>query len=131
MTLPGHEQYLMRVALPAPAPTLSTLRAQIAAALAGLDGELVSDALLVVTELITNAYLHGRPPVRFELSHPSGNGTLRVEVTDAGPDLPEVRHPDVSQAHGRGMLLVEACATRWGVTTSADGKTVWAEFAVH
>jgi len=135
VTLPGHEPYLMRVALSAPTPPLSAptpplsgLRAQIDASLAGLGADLISDVQLVVTELVTNAYVHGKPPVRFELCDPSGHGVLRVEVTDAGPDMPEVRHPDVTESHGRGLLLVRAYTTRWGVTTFTGGKTVWAEF---
>ncbi len=129
MTLPGHEPYLMRVALSAPAPPLSALRAQIDASLAGQGADLISDVQLVVTELVTNAYVHGKPPVRFDLCDPSGHGVLRVEVTDAGPDKPEVRHPDVTESNGRGLLLVQAYTTRWGVIPFAGGKTVWAEFA--
>ena len=131
MTLPGHEPYLMRVALSASEPPLSALRAQIESSLADLGAELISDVQLVATELVTNAYLHGEPPVRFELHNPPDGGVVRVEVTDAGPEMPQVRHPDVTETHGRGLLLVEAYSTRWGVITSAEGKTVWVEFPAH
>jgi hypothetical protein len=39
-------------------------------------------------------------------------------------------HPDVGAEHGRGLLLVEAMSTAWGVVKADVGKTVWAEFSV-
>lgn len=118
----------MRVALSAARPSLSVLRARIDAALLGLGAELVSDVQLVATELITNAYRHGRPPVLFQLRYPFSDGVVRVEVSDSSAGLPEVRRLDLTLPHGRGLLLVEGCSSRWGVTQSLGGKTVWAEF---
>ncbi|HKN96474.1 MAG TPA: ATP-binding protein [Pseudonocardiaceae bacterium] len=122
----------MRWDLMAPEPPrLSLLRARIDASLPGWDSEVVADLQLVATELVTNAYLHGQPPVRFRLFHPPTNGVLRVEVTDCGPAMPELRHPDPRTPNGRGLLLVQACSVRWGVVIGApdEGKTVWAELA--
>jgi hypothetical protein len=52
---------------------------------------------------------------------------VRVEVDDGSGDLPELRHPASDEVHGRGILLVESLATRWGVLPRAAGKTVWFE----
>jgi anti-sigma regulatory factor (Ser/Thr protein kinase) len=115
------------------APDLSQLglvRARIDDSLPEWGGDVVADLQLVATELLTNAYLHGQPPVRFGLCQPSAGGVLRVEVTDSGSAMPRIRHPDRTTRNGRGLLLVEACSVRWGVDTDPEGKTVWAEVAV-
>ncbi|MCF6524241.1 ATP-binding protein [Streptomyces sp. JJ36] len=88
-------------------------------------------ATLVVAELASNAVLHGRVPGRdfaLRLAHDADRGVLRVEVSDTHP-APPVRLPPASDAaHGRGLLLVEALAVRWGVRErNGPGKTVWAE----
>jgi hypothetical protein len=56
-------------------------------------------------------------------------GTLRIEVTDTrGDRLPELQHPEGTAESGRGLLLVDALADRWGVTEDRfPRKTVWAE----
>ncbi|WP_299537937.1 ATP-binding protein [uncultured Streptomyces sp.] len=89
----------------------------------------LDDVLLCVSELATNALLHGVPPgrgylVRVEPS--AGMRGLRVEVHDSGGGLPAVRVPEGEG--GRGLLLVEAFADRWGVSGRVPGKTVWCEF---
>ena len=53
-----------------------------------------------------------------------------MEVTDAGPGRPRVMHPDDDVQHGRGMLLVAAMCTTWGVISAEVGKTIWAEFVL-
>ncbi|MFJ8488522.1 ATP-binding protein [Streptomyces sp. NPDC094038] len=92
---------------------------------------------LVVAELAANAVLHGRVPGRdFELSlrYDRAADVVRVEVSDTHPGLPEPPDPaarTTDAEHGRGLLLVEAVATRWGVTErTGPGKTVWAESAL-
>lgn len=90
------------------------------------------DVLLCVSELATNALLHGVPVGRgFALSLSlHADGILRVEVHDSGPG--EVRAPETSpeSEHGRGLLLVAALADKWGVGERNPGKIVWCEFAV-
>ncbi|MGC9538744.1 ATP-binding protein [Streptomyces sp. UG1] len=94
-------------------------------------GSDVSDAAaLIVTELAVNAVLHARVPGRdiaLRLSY--GPDTVRVEVADArGERLPRVSAPAAEADTGRGLLLVDALATRWGVDTEpGPSKTVWAE----
>jgi anti-sigma regulatory factor (Ser/Thr protein kinase) len=97
-------------------------------------GARADDVLLCVSELATNAVLHGVPPGRgFGLRlvlHPCG--TLRVEVHDSGdgPETVRVPEPSAESEHGRGLLLVSAVADKWGVDGRRPGKTVWAEFDV-
>ncbi|OEV05771.1 ATP-binding protein [Streptomyces oceani] len=97
------------------------------------------DAALVVTELVSNAVLHDAAPGRdftLRLTHDSGTGVVRVEVSDTHSTAQSVRpagpgHTPVEE-HGRGLLLVDALATRWGVRPlKGAGKTVWAEFGTE
>ncbi|MER6352303.1 ATP-binding protein [Streptomyces sp. NPDC001634] len=95
-------------------------------------GSRSDDVLLCVSELATNALLHGVPPGRgFGLRltlHP--DGVLRIEIHDSGPGevgLPDDLPPE--SEHGRGLLLVAALADKWGVGEREPGKIVWCEFA--
>ena len=87
----------------------------------------------IVAELAANAVTHGRVPGRdFRLRltlRSAAYETIRIEVTDTRGDLsPEPRAPDAEAETGRGLLLVEALATRWGVTREPPPrKTTWAE----
>ncbi|MEZ7004561.1 ATP-binding protein [Streptomyces sp. AD55] len=90
-------------------------------------------ARLLVAELSNNAAAHGRVPGRdFRLVLYVVGDTLRIEVTDTrGEELPEPRTPAPDAESGRGLLLVEALADRWGVTEDRfPRKTVWAELRV-
>ncbi|MFI1162083.1 ATP-binding protein [Streptomyces sp. NPDC020801] len=83
----------------------------------------------VVAELAANAVTHGRVPGRdFELRLVmfQPDATLRIEVSDARGD----RHPrpvPPGDDGGRGLLVLAALCTAWGVTDRPVGKTVWAE----
>ncbi|MCK8435881.1 ATP-binding protein [Streptomyces sp. D2-8] len=84
----------------------------------------------VIAELAANAAAHGRIPGRdFRLLLHVVADTLRIEVTDTrGDRLPSPRLPDPDTESGRGLLLVDALADRWGVTPGLPPrKTVWAE----
>ena len=86
-----------------------------------------ADAELVVSELVTNALLHGDPPVTVRLS---AAGTIRVEVSDAGPAVPIRLQQNTETMTGRGLAMVSALTSGWGVEAlPGGGKTVWAELA--
>ncbi|MFE1201993.1 ATP-binding protein [Streptomyces sp. NPDC058762] len=87
-------------------------------------------ARLLVAELANNAADHGRVPGRdFRLTLYVVGDILRIEVTDTrGRHLPAPQKPSPDAESGRGVLLVEALAHRWGVTEGRfPRKTVWAE----
>ncbi|MFI9647207.1 ATP-binding protein [Streptomyces sp. NPDC052040] len=84
----------------------------------------------ITAELAANAATHGRVQGRdFRLLLYVVGGTLRIEVTDTrGDRLPGVREPAPDAESGRGLVLVEAFADRWGVAPGPrPRKTVWAE----
>lgn len=92
-------------------------------------GVRLDDVLLCVSELATNALVHGVPPgrgYRVRLLLEKGGVALRVEVHDSGNGEPGVREPDGES--GRGLLLVAAVADRWGVGERSPGEIVWCEF---
>jgi anti-sigma regulatory factor (Ser/Thr protein kinase) len=130
---------LLRVAhehvcpVPPVAGAVSAVRRRVAALLAdwSVCPEIVEDSLLVVSELVTNAIVHARPPAELRLSWVRGDHppTLRVEVTDAGPDFaagPSRAGIDPDE-HGRGESIVRALATRHGIRVHSERVTRWAE----
>lgn len=106
--------------------------------------ERADDVVLCVSELATNALLHGVPPGRGFLlclrRDPSG-GVLRVEVHDSGDGHAEMAEaaaaavghlsPAADAESGRGLVLVDALADKWDVGERLPGKVVWCEFAVR
>nr|WP_202489889.1 ATP-binding protein [Streptomyces sp. SID8381] len=85
------------------------------------------DVSLCVSELATNALVHGVPPGRGFLLRIRYDGeTVRVEVHDSGGGVPRI--PDEPDEGGRGLLLVSALSDKWGVGERTPGKVVWAEF---
>lgn len=93
-------------------------------------GDRLDDVLLCVSELATNALVHGVPPgrgYRLQLSL-LADGVLRIEVHDSGDGRPSVREP--CGESGRGLMLVAALADKWGVGERDPGKIVWCEFVI-
>ncbi len=111
---------------PGPGST-SAGRAYADAQLAGVDPEVVDDAKLVLTELVTNAQLHGLAPIELRVER-RGAGA-RVEVRDASTRSVVLPVQDDGAMTGRGLRLVAALAAAWGVDPVPDGagKVVWAE----
>lgn len=70
-------------------------------------------AELLLSELVTNAFQHGRGPVEVRVY--DDRRRFRIEVIDMGSRRPEVQALDLSATHGRGLLLVETLASAWGV----------------
>src|SRR4051812_24821584 len=101
-------------------------RQYISAALSdSADPDLVDLAQLVTTELVTNALLHGGPPITLRVT--CRPGRARVEVTDASPVLPEMGLGGEDEMTGRGLALIEALAAGWGAAPAGNGKVVWCE----
>jgi anti-sigma regulatory factor (Ser/Thr protein kinase) len=92
----------------------------------GTSGDANDFALLVASELVTNAICHGRGPI--ELRAEVTDDAVRVEVGDRGAPLGgDVQYPDPWATTGRGLAIVEAVSREWGVEWREGGKTVWAE----
>jgi serine/threonine-protein kinase RsbW len=103
-------------------------RATCAALLSWGIAHLQEAAVLLVSELVTNAVQHtrtGSPTIVLRLE--AGQTTLRIEVEDADPRWPQPRLPVGLDESGFGFVLVEALARKWGVRETAAGKAVWAE----
>jgi anti-sigma regulatory factor (Ser/Thr protein kinase) len=83
------------------------------------------DAEIVASELTTNAVRHARSP--FVVALTRERGAVRIAVRDTSPELPAHIVRDDSESGGRGVRLVDALATAWGVVDEVDGKSVWAE----
>ncbi|MGW2568680.1 ATP-binding protein [Streptomyces sp. NPDC001537] len=88
----------------------------------------------IVAELAANAATHGRVPGRdFRLTLYVVGDTLRIEVTDTrGEREPRTQLCALDAESGRGLMLVDALADKWGVARGLPPrKTVWAEVRVH
>ena len=92
----------------------------------GLAG-MADDAAVIVTELVTNAVTHGESDFRLQLSRTPG--AFRIEVVDEGQGTPEPQPLDFEAEGGRGIMLVDAMSSSWGVESVPGGKLVWAEIA--
>jgi anti-sigma regulatory factor (Ser/Thr protein kinase) len=97
-----------------------------AAAVFAALGLAVSDGDLVISELVTNAVVHGEGKVTVTLTRIAAG--VRIAVHDSGPGLVVHRQPSMSAVNGRGIDLVSQVALEFGWIAAADGdgKTVWA-----
>ncbi|MQT00820.1 ATP-binding protein [Streptomyces jumonjinensis] len=96
----------------------------------GIDGDVHDTAMLVISELVTNAIVHsGSHLISCELVN--GVEQLRISVRDQGcaPTGPRVCHSMAAEERGRGLLLVEAVSSAWGAHADqlGTGRVVWAE----
>ncbi|MHA4816530.1 ATP-binding protein [Streptomyces aculeolatus] len=99
------------------------------AALVGTDDR-ADDIRLCVSELATNALVHGTPRGReFRVYVTVEDGSVRVEVHDASGTRPYLCAPDDTADRGRGLRLVDALADDWGTSDRTGvGKVVWVVF---
>jgi len=88
-------------------------------------GDLVDVAQLLLTELLSNALRHSETPILVAAA--LHDGRLRVEVTDSGHRMPKMRQAGPGETAGRGLQLVDALSSSWGVTPLEHGKRVWFE----
>lgn len=95
-------------------------------------------AMLLTSELVTNAVQHASPPIAVEVE--IGHRTLHVAVSDGSPEVPRLLSPEPHEIGGRGVQFLERRASQWGVTLHDDAqpdgqdapppgarKTVWFE----
>ena len=92
------------------------------------DQDTTEVAVLLTTELVTNAIVHARTD--FALRVTTSLDRLRVEVADSSQDPPRLVPIQGLDDHGRGLHLVEALSASWGVDWRDDGKAVWFELAL-
>ncbi|MDQ2585046.1 ATP-binding protein [Saccharothrix yanglingensis] len=109
------------------APALSDVRRKTAAFVDGLDEDKVGDLLLIVTELVSNAYDHGLRALEVRLTGDAD--TVRIEVDDESPDRPVLGQSRLGATRGNGLRMVQTLCVDWGVTWRDKGKTVWAVMA--
>lgn len=92
----------------------------------GVPPDTVDIALLVVSELVTNALVHTDGRVRLDLTHVGHR--LRIAVADASPRTPaKPTSVNWQSTGGRGVLLVDAVSAAWGTLPVSGGKQVWSE----
>lgn len=98
--------------------------------LSGTDApeDAVDWAVFLINELVTNVTLHARTDVqvtvRFE------GACVRAEVKDWNSRLPQTCWPPKDATSGRGLQLLDAIASSWGVHRQPNGKVVWCELRV-
>jgi anti-sigma regulatory factor (Ser/Thr protein kinase) len=86
-------------------------------------------AALLVTELVSNAVVHATGPSLWLTVDETMTDALHVAVRDGSHLIPQcsTQAPDVDQAGGRGLFMVDAFSTRWGWEPLSTGKRVWFE----
>jgi anti-sigma regulatory factor (Ser/Thr protein kinase) len=92
----------------------------------GVDDDIVDRSQLLVSELVSNAVLHGTGPVELQVTETDANvGVYRVEVSNPGHGVPAMRRTSNEELSGRGLQLVDSLARNWG-SNNVDGHTcVW------
>ncbi|MFN8077792.1 MAG: SpoIIE family protein phosphatase [Kineosporiaceae bacterium] len=85
-------------------------------------------ALLVISEMVTNAVTHAEGLVTVEAS--VDGEVLRLAVTDASHAMPRLERAGPGEEHGRGVDLVDMLSRAWGTDPLAVGKRVWAELSL-
>jgi anti-sigma regulatory factor (Ser/Thr protein kinase) len=122
------------VHLPCTPASVAVARRAVSADLrsAGVYDGAVSDAALVVSELMSNAILHAYPlpGERLQLRWAVNGGSVEVAVSDGGSlTLPQPGRPSLSSLGGRGLNIVAHLSMSWGVRSDDVGLTVWAVLA--
>jgi anti-sigma regulatory factor (Ser/Thr protein kinase) len=119
---------LLRLALPPDVPTVRLARQTTRDALAAWQLSHLEDvAVLLVSELVTNAVRHARDTGAIGLELASVGTGLRVEVQDGDPHWRlKPSSPDDDES-GFGFVLVDSLAGRWGIRRVSAGKAVWVE----
>ena len=118
------------LAIASQARSIGEARDFVAAALRprDVDHAAVHRAVLLTSELVTNALLHGRAPIQLRLRLTARDAV--IEVYDGTAVLPRKLRPTPDDEHGRGLQLVASLARRWGTRPLPHGKSVWCTVAL-
>jgi anti-sigma regulatory factor (Ser/Thr protein kinase) len=120
-----HGEELASLELPAEPASVSRARRLVAASLRDVvDDDLVSAAMVITSELATNAMLHARTGFRVALRRDERG--LVIEVQDGSPQLPRRKRYSDQSGTGRGLVLVESLSALAGAEQNERGKLVWA-----
>lgn len=103
--------------------SVAQARAFVATQLSRSTDEVRDRAVLITSELASNAVVHARSA--FTVTTSVTDDEVSVRVTDTGGTVPIVRRPGATDLHGRGLMIVNNLADRWGVDLHSQGKTVW------
>ena len=118
------ETQKLNVTLPPQPASVAEARQLVRGLLTGTGREdLLDTAVLLVSELVTNALLHAATDIGVSATL-DGEG-LHVGVSDGSRHLPSRREYGPTSGTGRGLLMLESMVDEWGVTQRRDGKTVW------
>lgn len=128
VTASSPQPALGRLSVPSVPASVASIRRFAAEACAGQGlGEIGEVVRLLVSEVATNALVHGSGEVVVRVL-PTTVG-LRVEVADESPVLPRRRTAGLDAEGGRGLGLVDALSVAWGSRREGAGKVVWFEVA--
>jgi anti-sigma regulatory factor (Ser/Thr protein kinase) len=83
------------------------------------------DALLALSELVTNAVVHARGDPVVVMVYAAGR--IRLEVHDAEPAAPVRRQPGLGKPGGFGLNIIDRLSEEWGCTAVDGGKIVWCQ----
>jgi anti-sigma regulatory factor (Ser/Thr protein kinase) len=111
--------------LPAEPAAVSEARSVIRLSLEPTDHDLIDLVVLLADEVVTNAVVHGAGPI--DLAVDANEERVKVMVGDRSEVRPLPRRASRYAEHGRGLSIVEAIASRWGVSDTEVGKSVWFE----
>lgn len=89
----------------------------------GVSERVCEGAVLLTSEIVTNALTHGHSEARLNVTF--GPSAVRIEVSDENSYHPERVLADADAIHGRGLAILERIASAWGVRDEDQGKTVW------
>ena len=117
----------LRTELPFTSEAPSIARDQVRRFARNLRAATVDDAVLMVSELVTNAVAHGQPEITLRLRLRPDR--LTVAVADRGEAPLTCAMPPPEQTSGRGLVIVDALATRWGRSQGRVDKQVWFDVA--
>lgn len=100
----------------------------------GLTEDAIADAVLVLSEMLSNALKHARPLAtgQIRVGWDVSTTSVELQVSDGGgPTRPYLQAPSLTSVGGRGLAIVATLCTEWGVRQDADMTTVWAMLAAR